>query len=309
MPSSVSVPSSRAPRRRRAARSGGSRLAEPSRGTLHDPLVLAVEEFLQRAQPRERHQRLALPLDQKIELRRDVAKRVPLDRAAGEDRAERQSKGEGKEGDERDRGEQPRPQRPQLHGRRPCSRSPSRCGSSRAGRACGGAARHGRRPCACRPRSSCPRRGRAADRVRRRCPRSRAGRRAGRTPCPSARRSRRRRAPRGPADRPRRRRARAARPRGRARAPEHGLHTCGQLAGRERLRDVVVGADLEAGDAVDLLVACGQHQHRHVRARADAAADVEAVRSRKADVEDDEPRAQLLERSSASSPERTQATR
>ena len=46
-------------------------------------------------------------------------------------------------------------------------------------------------------------------------------------------------------------------------AAQHGLDPRRQLARRERLHDVVVGADLEPGDAVGLLVARGQHQDRH----------------------------------------------
>ena len=84
---------------------------------LHDALVLAVEELLERLQARERHERLALALGEQVELRRDVAERVPLDRAAGEDRAEDERQREREQRDERDRGEQPRPQRLQPHGR------------------------------------------------------------------------------------------------------------------------------------------------------------------------------------------------
>src|SRR6478736_1324336 len=61
-----------------------------------------------------------------------------------------------------------------------------------------------------------------------------------------------------------------------------------QLAGRERLRDVVVGAELEAGDAVRLLVAGSEHDDRNLRAGADLAADFEAVHAGQADVEHDE---------------------
>ena len=52
----------------------------------------------------------------------------------------------------------------------------------------------------------------------------------------------------------------------RLRAAEDRLHARDELAGRERLRQIVVGADLEADDAVGLLVAGGQHQDRHLRA-------------------------------------------
>ena len=50
-----------------------------------------------------------------------------------------------------------------------------------------------------------------------------------------------------------------------------------QLTRRERLRHVVVRADLEADDAVELLVASGEHHDRHVRLGAHPPADLEAV--------------------------------
>ena len=57
----------------------------------------------------------------------------------------------------------------------------------------------------------------------------------------------------------------------------------------ERLRQVVVGPELQAHDAIHHLPACGQHQDR----RADAAlaqrpADVEAVAARQHHVEQDD---------------------
>ena len=60
----------------------------------------------------------------------------------------------------------------------------------------------------------------------------------------------------------RERRCRRARGVGLA-APQDGLHPGDDLARRERLGDVVVGAELEAEDAVDLAVARGEEQHRH----------------------------------------------
>ena len=83
---------------------------------LHDTLVLAVEELLQRLEPGEGHERLALALGEQVELGRDVAERVPLDGATGEDRAERERQREREQGDDRDRGEQLRSQRAD-HGR------------------------------------------------------------------------------------------------------------------------------------------------------------------------------------------------
>jgi len=49
---------------------------------------------------------------------------------------------------------------------------------------------------------------------------------------------------------------------------------------------VVVGAHLQAGHPVGLLVASGQHDHRHLAG--DPAADLEAVDAGQADVEHDE---------------------
>src|SRR5581483_8162957 len=62
-----------------------------------------------------------------------------------------------------------------------------------------------------------------------------------------------------------------------------------ELARRERLRDVVVGPEFEARDAVGLLVARGEHDDRDLRVRAQHAAHLEAVDAGKADVEHDEP--------------------
>jgi hypothetical protein len=77
-----------------AAQPGGAIGRKQRRGAVerhaHDPLVLAVEELLQRAQAREGQDRLALALDEQVELGRDVAEGVPLDRAAGDEGAERE---------------------------------------------------------------------------------------------------------------------------------------------------------------------------------------------------------------------------
>ena len=71
-------------------------------------------------------------------------------------------------------------------------------------------------------------------------------------------------------------------------APQHGLHPARELADRERLGDVVVGAELEAEDLVGLLGLRGEHDDRHRAARADRAAHVEAVHPRQHHVEHDE---------------------
>ena len=51
---------------------------------------------------------------------------------------------------------------------------------------------------------------------------------------------------------------------GRAHAAQHGAHARDQLLDRERLGDVVVGAGIEAAEAVRLLAARGQHDDRQV---------------------------------------------
>ena len=60
-----------------------------------------------------------------------------------------------------------------------------------------------------------------------------------------------------------------------------------QLAGAERLDHVVVGAEFEAEDAVDLLAASGEHDDRHVGGRSDLAGEVAAVAVGKHHVEQD----------------------
>ena len=67
---------------------------------------------------------------------------------------------------------------------------------------------------------------------------------------------------------------------GHARAAQRRLHAAAELAQRERLGDVVVGAELEAEDLVDLLGLGGEHDDRHRRARAQPPADLEAVEAR-----------------------------
>src|SRR3954471_17864060 len=73
------------------------------------------------------------------------------------------------------------------------------------------------------------------------------------------------------------------------RAPEERLDPAHQLAQTERLRQVVVGTELEADHLVDLVITRGQDEDRHLGAgRPQAAEDLEAVHPRQADVEDDE---------------------
>ena len=66
------------------------------------------------------------------------------------------------------------------------------------------------------------------------------------------------------------------------------LHPAAELADAERLGDVVVGADLEAEDLVDLVVAGGQHDDRNLAPGAEPAADLDPVEARHHHVEDDE---------------------
>ena len=71
-----------------------------------------------------------------------------------------------------------------------------------------------------------------------------------------------------------------------AAAPQEGAQPRLELAHVERLHEVVVGAGVEAVDAVGHGVARGQHQHRHAVARAaQAPAHLEAVDVRQPDVE------------------------
>ena len=84
-------------------------------------------------------------------------------------------------------------------------------------------------------------------------------------------------------------------PRSASRPAEDRLDPEQELARAERLHDVVVGADLEADDAVDLLALRGEHDHRQraivspsrrSRRQTSSAGDV-----REHDVEQDEVRA------------------
>ena len=75
--------------------------------------------------------------------------------------------------------------------------------------------------------------------------------------------------PRAPGRSPaRRRRRRRRRARGALDAAQQRPHAGDELAQRERLGHVVVGADAEPDQQVGLLAARGQHQHRHRAGRA-----------------------------------------
>ena len=63
----------------------------------------------------------------------------------------------------------------------------------------------------------------------------------------------------------------------RAAAPHDRAHPRDELARRERLDDVVVGAELETDDAVDLLAARREHDDRNVGRLADLPGEVSAV--------------------------------
>ena len=71
-------------------------------------------------------------------------------------------------------------------------------------------------------------------------------------------------------------------------APEDGLDAGDQLSRVEGLRDVVVGADLEADDLVDVVVAGGEDDDGNVGCLAQLFADGEAVHLRHHYVEDDQ---------------------
>ena len=73
-------------------------------------------------------------------------------------------------------------------------------------------------------------------------------------------------------------------------APENALHAGHELTRVEGLRHVVVGADLEPDDLVDVLVARREHEDRDVRRLADAAAELDAVAVGQVQVENDERR-------------------
>ncbi len=87
-------------------------------------------------------------------------------------------------------------------------------------------------------------------------------------------------------------------------ATEDSLDARDELGGRERLREVVVGAELEPEHTVDLAVAGGEEDHRHLRRASDAPADLEPVDVGETDVEHHEPRPVRLERPRARAPGR-----
>ena len=79
------------------------------------------------------------------------------------------------------------------------------------------------------------------------------------------------------------------------RAAEDGADAGDELARAERLGQVVVGAELEAEQLVELVVAGREHDDRDGRVAAQLAGDVEAVEAGQAEVEDDEVGASLAD--------------
>ncbi len=84
----------------------------------------------------------------------------------------------------------------------------------------------------------------------------------------------------------------------RLRAAQQRAHAGGELGHGEGFHHVVVGAQVEAVDAVVHRVARGEHQHRHRaafvhRGGAQAAQHLEAVHLRQADIEDHQVEALL----------------
>jgi hypothetical protein len=79
-------------------------------------------------------------------------------------------------------------------------------------------------------------------------------------------------------------------------APQHRAHPCEQLARVEGLGQIIIGAHLEAHDAIGVLADRGQHDDRHRRGRADAAAEAQPVLARQHEVEHDEADAGAVQR-------------
>src|SRR5882724_7592447 len=87
--------------------------------------------------------------------------------------------------------------------------------------------------------------------------------------------------------------------------PQDRLHPQDHLARAERLADVVVGPQLQADDAVDLLAAGGQHDDGHPGGRAvplQQTGELQAVHPRQHEVEQDEVRRLAADRLQAAVP-------
>jgi hypothetical protein len=71
---------------------------------------------------------------------------------------------------------------------------------------------------------------------------------------------------------------------------QHAAHPGDELAGAERLDDVVVGAQLQADDPVRLVALGGQHDDRGRVLGADLAAHLQAIHTRQHQIQDDQVR-------------------
>ncbi len=78
------------------------------------------------------------------------------------------------------------------------------------------------------------------------------------------------------------------------RSPAHPAqdrhHAGDHLARAKRLRDIIVGAELDAEDAIDLVVARGEEKDRQIALAAQAPADLDPIHPRHVDVEHDQVR-------------------
>ncbi len=70
-------------------------------------------------------------------------------------------------------------------------------------------------------------------------------------------------------------------------AADDGAQAGEELAGGKRFRQIVVGADFEADDAVGFIAARGEHEHGYVTAGADFLQDLETVHAGEHHVEDE----------------------
>src|ERR1700737_2544734 len=77
-------------------------------------------------------------------------------------------------------------------------------------------------------------------------------------------------------------------------AAENGLDACRKLAWIERLREIIVGSELEPDDAVDILSTRCEHQHWNPAFGAKSLQNLEAVEARQHDIENNKVVAALL---------------
>ena len=77
-------------------------------------------------------------------------------------------------------------------------------------------------------------------------------------------------------------------------APQNGLDARRQLARVEGLGKIIVGAQLEADDAIHVFAARGQHQHRDAAGEAQPLEDFETVQAGQHDIQHDQVIAALL---------------